>query len=261
MNANTPAIRIKNFQKRYDSVYAVKDLNLEVRLGTFFGFVGPNGAGKSTTINAMAGLLKPSGGTIEILGYDISKDPLQAKKQIGFMPETVVLYERMSAREYLDFVGRMYEMPSGLIQKRCEELLSMLDLDGNKLMEAFSLGMRKKAALAAAIIHSPPIVILDEPFSGIDATTSSKVRQTLKNMVDEGKTVFFSSHILETVERISREIGIIHQGKLLSCGTLDEVRRDAGCGPDSSLEDVFLTLVGAKEIDMSGSLTTPEEQG
>jgi len=192
------------------------------------------------------------------MGHDISKEPLKAKKQIGFMPEDVVLYDRMSAREYLDFVGRMYEMPADLIEARKEELLDLLDLDGNKLMEAFSMGMRKKAALASAIIHSPPIIILDEPFSGIDATTGSKIRQALMKMVSDGHTVFFSSHVLEIVERISKEIGIIHNGKLLTCGSIEQIREESGCKVDATLEDVFLTLVGAKEYEVPAGDTGVE---
>ncbi len=247
MDENTYAIEIEDFHKRYDKTYAVRDLNLKIKRGTYFGFVGPNGAGKTTTINAMVGLLQPSSGTIKILGHDIAKQPIQAKSRIGFMPEDVVLYERMSAREYLHFVGSMYEIPSDEIKTRSDELLGMLDLDGDKFMGAFSLGMKKKAALAAAFIHRPPIIVLDEPFSGIDATTGSRIRRALNDMVADGHTVFFSSHVLETVERVSSEIGIIHNGRLLSCGTLDEVRTDAGCGPDTNLEDVFLTLIGAED--------------
>jgi len=252
------AIDIRGFSKRYDDKFAVKDLELQIRRGTFFGFVGPNGAGKTTTINALVGLVKPSDGSLRIMGYDIAKDALNAKANIGFMPEEVVLYERMTIREYLDFVGHMYQLAPAEIKPRGDELIEMLDLDASKYMGAFSLGMKKKAALAAALIHKPSIIILDEPFSAIDATTGSRIRTALNQMVNEGHTVFFSSHVLETVERVSREIGIIHNGKLLSVGSLEKVQEDAGCSKGTPLEDVFLVLVGAKtveEISCQGSDT------
>jgi len=246
MNEQSPAIEISAFSRRYDRTFAVSNLDLTIKRGTFFGFVGPNGAGKSTTINAMVGLIRPSSGSLKIMGFDIEKEPLEAKANIGFMAEDVILYERMTAREYLNFVGHMYQLPDDLIKARSEELLGMLELDANKYMGAFSMGMKKKASLAAALIHKPPVIILDEPFSGIDATTGSRIRATLHDLVADGHTVFFSSHVLETVERISKEIGIIHNGKLLSVGTLDKVREDAGCPPGTPLEEVFLVLVGAK---------------
>jgi ABC-2 type transport system ATP-binding protein len=241
------AIEISGFKKRYGRFFAVKGLDLVVPRGTFFGFVGPNGAGKSTTINAIVGLLRPSGGTIKVAGFDVERQPLEVKKRVGFMPEETVLYERLTATEFLNFTGKMYGMNERLIERRSRELLKLLDLEGDKFMGAFSLGMKKKASLAAALIHDPEVIILDEPFSGIDATTAARIRGTLSEMVDKGDTVFFASHVLETVERISRRIGIIHKGKLHASGTLDEIRALAQCDPHSSLEEVFLKLVGSQE--------------
>ncbi len=259
IDISTPAIEITGFQKRYSDLMAVRGIDLTVKKGTFFGFVGPNGAGKSTTINAMVGLIRPSAGTIKICGFDISKEPLEVKDRVGFMPEEVVLYERLTAREYLDFVGRMYGMDPAYLDQRREDFLKLLDLDGDKYMGAFSMGMKKKAALAAALIHLPPVVILDEPFSGIDATTSSRIRTALNDLVDRGHTVFFTSHVLESVERVSREIGVIHKGKLLAVGTLPEIRETAECAADASLEDVFLKLVGANESgDSVGQISSPD---
>lgn len=248
MSTNDLAIEISDFHKRYGDTYAVRGLDLNVRKGTFFGFVGPNGAGKSTTINTIVGLIQPSSGTIKVVGYDISKEPLKVKRNVGLMPEETVLYERLSAREYFEFVGQMYALPSKNIETRTKELLELLDLDPDKLMGTYSMGMKKKASLGAALIHEPQVIILDEPFSGIDASTSARIRTTLNNMVDNGHTVFFSSHVLETVEKVSRELGIIHKGKLLACGTLDSIRRDASCGENASLEEVFLKLVGAGRV-------------
>ena len=246
MNDITPAIEIIGFKKRYGDYMAVKGLDLTISQGTFFGFVGPNGAGKSTTINAMVGLIKPSGGTIKIAGYDVTKEPLNVKARVGFMAEETILYERLTGREYLEFVGMMYGMSRKNAIERRESLLGLLDLDGNKFMGSFSLGMKKKIALASALIHNPPIVILDEPFSGIDATTGSRIRKVLGEMVSQGHTVFFSSHVLETVEKISSKIGVIDKGRLLAIGSLPEIREKAGCDPNASLEEVFLKLVESK---------------
>ncbi len=241
------AIEISGFHKRYGRTHAVQGLDLRVTRGNFFGFVGPNGAGKTTTINAMVGLLRPSAGTIRVAGFDIEKQPLEVKARVGFMPEETVLYEHLTAHEYLDFVGKMYGMEEYAIRKRSDELLKLLDLEGNKFMGSFSMGMKKKASLAAALIHRPPVIILDEPFSGIDATAASRIRAALNKMVDEGHTVFFTSHVLETVERVSREIGVIHKGKLLASGSLASICELSGCSPGASLEEVFLTLVGTRE--------------
>jgi ABC-2 type transport system ATP-binding protein len=241
------AINIVEFQKRYDKQVAVSSLTLKVARGTFFGFVGPNGAGKSTTINAMVGLIRPSKGLIEINGWNVEQNPLEAKGSIGFMPEEVILYERLTSREYLNFIGRMYGMAESKIIDRSKELLDMLDLEPDKLMGAYSMGMKKKAAIAAALIHDPPVIILDEPFSGIDATTGSRIRKVLNEMVGAGHTVFFSSHVLETVERISSVIGIINKGQLLSAGSLNDILTLAGCDGSASLEDAFLKLVSTAE--------------
>jgi ABC-2 type transport system ATP-binding protein len=241
------AIEIKNFHKRYNGVHAVQGLDLVIRAGTFFGFVGPNGAGKSTTINAMVGMIQPSSGTISICGFDIMKEPLKVKANVGFMPEETVLFERLTAREYMSFVGTMYGLTSEKIKARTIDLLTLLELDGDKFMGTYSLGMKKKAALAVALIHEPPVLILDEPFSGIDTGTASRIRAALLKMVEDGHTVFFSSHVLEMVERISGEIGILNKGRLLASGTMESVRKQAGCDPNASLEDAFLKLVGASD--------------
>ena len=248
MDTSQNAIEIIDFHKRYGDTWAVRGLNLTVPMGTFFGFVGPNGAGKSTTINSIVGLIQPSSGSIRVAGFDVSKEPMEVKKRVGLMPEETVLYERLSAREYLEFVGKMYGLSDEQVRLRTKDLLALLDLDPDKFMGNYSLGMKKKASLAAALIHDPPVIILDEPFSGIDASTSSRIRAALNDMVDHEHTVFFSSHVLETVERVSRQLGIIHNGKLLATGTLDSIRKEALCPETATLEDVFLKLVGTGEV-------------
>lgn len=248
METPVNAIEIVDFHKRYGDTYAVRGLNLTVPMGTIFGFVGPNGAGKSTTLNSIVGLIQPSSGSIKVAGYEITKQPIEVKRRVGFMPEETVLYERLSAREYLEFVGKMYGLSDEQVRLRTKDLLTLLDLDPDKFMGTYSLGMKKKASIAAALIHDPPVIILDEPFSGIDASTSSRIRAALNDMVNNGHTVFFSSHVLETVERVSRAIGIIHKGKLLATGTLDFIRKEASCPENASLEEVFLKLVGSGEV-------------
>jgi len=248
MDTSVNAVEIKGFRKRYNQHWAVRGIDLVIPHGIFFGFVGPNGAGKSTTINAMAGLIKPSDGIIKIEGYDVSKQPLEVKARIGVMLEEPVLYQRLTGSEYLRFVGQMYALEPDRIEGRRDFLLRLMDLDGDKLMGAYSLGMKKKAALAAALIHEPPVVILDEPFSGIDATSASRVRRVLNDLVTAGHTVFLSSHVLETVERLSSVVGIIHEGLLLATGTLSAIREQTGSSPTASLEEVFLKLVGAWEV-------------
>lgn len=248
MDNTVNSIEIAGFRKRYGNVWAVNGIDLIVRRGTFFGFVGPNGAGKSTTINAMAGLIRLSAGSIKIEGFDISKEPLEVKKRIGVMLEEPVLYQRLTGFEYLSFVGEMIGLERNHARGRIDSLVELMSLEPDKLMGNYSLGMKKKIALSAALIHEPPLIILDEPFSGIDATSASKIRKVLNDLVANGHTIFFSSHVLETVERLSTEIGIIHKGILLASGTLESIRAQAGSPINASLEDVFLKLVGAGEV-------------
>ena len=227
MNDSTYAIELIGFRKRYGNVWAVNGIDLAIKHGTFFGFVGPNGAGKSTTINAMVGLISPSGGTVKIEGFDVTKQPLEVKSRVGIMLEEPVLYQRLTGREYLKFVGETYGMPPEKIKDRSKFLMELMTLDGNRFMGAYSLGMKKKAALAAALIHEPPVIILDEPFSGVDA------HQRQPNPESLGTTVWlagtYSILLLpacpgEPSSACSTEIGVIHEGKLLASGTLDSVR-------------------------------------
>lgn len=243
-----PAIEIRGLTKRYEWTLAVKGIDLTIAQGTFFGFVGPNGAGKSTTIKAMCGLVKPSAGTIKIQGFDISSDPIEVKKRIGVMLEEPIFYERLTGLEFLEFLGQLYGMERDRIIDRRKFLMDLMQLEGNKLIVSSSLGMKRKLALAGALIHEPPVIILDEPFSGIDAPTVVRIRRMLNELVEKGHTIFLSSHQLDTVERLSREVGIIHEGRLLATGSLDALREQAGLGPDASLEDVFLKLVGIEEV-------------
>jgi ABC-2 type transport system ATP-binding protein len=229
---------------------AVNRLNLSVGRGEFFGFLGPNGAGKSTTIKMFTGLLRPTAGQAYVGGINVWREQLRARALMGVLPEYLNLYERLSGREFLTFAGHMYGLPAAQIQSRAEELLHVLTLsdDAEKLVIDYSVGMRKKIALAAALIHRPEVLFLDEPFEGIDPVSSRTIREILNDLTRHGTTIFFSSHIMEVVERLCTRVGIINQGVLVAEGTLEELRsRASGAGRDATLEDVFMKVIGAQE--------------
>jgi len=226
-----------------DSFRAVDQVNLQVERGTFYGFLGPNGAGKSTTIKMLTGLLAPSSGEIFVLGRNMSdpKESLEAKGRIGVLPEDLALFDNLTAREQLTFVGRMHLLPLETIRTRSEELLSLLGLQNEekKLTLEYSHGMKKKLALASALLANPDLLFLDEPFEGVDAVTSRIIRDTLKGFVERGSTVFLTSHVLDVVEKLCTHVGIIVKGQLVEQASLDEIRQG------SSLEERFLQRVGA----------------
>ncbi len=232
---------------------AVNYLNLAIRRGEFYGFLGPNGAGKSTTIKMMVGLLRPTSGKVYVGGVDVWHEPLRARSLMGVLPEYLNLYERLSGREFLTFAGHMYGVPEADIRRRTEDLLQVLSLtdDASKLIVDYSVGMRKKIALAAALIHRPQVLFLDEPFEGIDPVSSRTIRDILRDLTQHGTTIFFSSHIMEVVERLCTRVGIINQGLLVAEGSLQELRERAsgagGAGKDATLEDIFLNVIGARD--------------
>jgi ABC-2 type transport system ATP-binding protein len=243
----TLAIETSGLTRHFGALCAVDALDLRVEAGTFYGFLGPNGAGKSTTIKMLTGLLAPSRGTMGILGEDTT-DPdkaRQVRRRIGVVPEDLALFDNLTAREYLTFIGRMYQLPAETIETRREELLAMMTLDheDKKLTLEYSHGMKKKLTLAAALIPNPDLLFLDEPFEGVDAVSSRVLRDTLKRCVERGATVFLTSHVLEIVERLCTDVGIIAEGKLVHQGTMDEIRRHG------SLEDRFLEAVGTDQIE------------
>jgi ABC-2 type transport system ATP-binding protein len=243
------AIETSGLTRDFGKFRAVNELNLSVEAGRFYGFLGPNGAGKSTTIKMLTGLLAPTAGAMRILGEDLSdsRRALAVKRRIGVVPENLALFDNLTAREYLTFVGRMYLLPRDTVRTRSDELLAMMDLahEEKKLTLEFSHGMKKKLSLAAALIPNPDLLFLDEPFEGVDAVASRVLRDTLKQCVHRGATVFLTSHVLEIVEKLCSDVGIIAQGKLVHQGTMEELKRDG-----SSLEDKFLAVVGgdAQEI-------------
>jgi ABC-2 type transport system ATP-binding protein len=242
-----PLIETDHLVKRYGDKIAVNDVSLYVQGGEIFGFLGPNGAGKTTTIKTIVGLLRPSSGTVRVAGHNVETEPLQAKAASGYVPDEPSLYPKLSARELLHFVGDLYEMDRAPIQRRIEELLRLFDLAeaGDDLIESYSHGMRQKTALAAALMHDPQVLVLDEPTVGLDPKSARLIKDMLRQMADRGAAVFLSTHILEIAERMCDRIGIIHRGELVAAGTMSELRA-LGQGA-TNLEDIFLGLTGGAE--------------
>src|SRR5215510_12152301 len=221
------AVETSNLVRGFGDFVAVDSINLHVPRGSFFGFLGPNGAGKSTTIKVLTGLLAPSSGQVNVLGLDITEQPLEVKRRIGVVPEDLNLFERLTGAEMLAFTGRMYGLRREDIAQRSKELLELMDLqdEPRKLIIEYSHGMKKKLSLACALIHRPEILFLDEPFEGVDAIASRTLKDLLSRLTARGLTVFLTSHVLEIVERLCTDIAIIAQGKLLAAGSLDDLRK------------------------------------
>jgi ABC-2 type transport system ATP-binding protein len=241
------AIETNGLTRCFGDLVAVDNLDLRVEAGKFYGFLGPNGAGKSTTIKMLTGLLGPTRGTMRILGeqLDSPEKAREVKRRIGVVPEDLALFDNLTAREYLTFIGRMYGLPLSTVRERSDELLEIMTLadEHKKLTLEFSHGMKKKLALAAALIPNPDLLFLDEPFEGVDAVSSSILRDTLKQCVQRGATVFLTSHVLEIVEKLCTDVGIIAKGKLVHQGSMDEIRQSG------SLEERFLKAVGKDQIE------------
>jgi len=239
--------------KRYGDKLAVNNVSLEVQAGEVFGFLGPNGAGKTTTIKMIVGLLQPSSGTIRVAGYDVQAQPLQAKAASGYVPDTPNLYAKLSGRELLRFVGDLYSLDRQRMAQRSEELLRVLDLNeaADQTIDSYSHGMQQKASLAAALMHDPKVLVLDEPTVGLDPKSARLIKDILRQMAERGAAVFLSTHILEIAERMCDRIGIINNGELVAVGTMNELRALGKAG-ETSLEDIFLGLTGgAEEAEIS----------
>src|SRR5215510_11738423 len=242
------AISTQKLSRRFGNLTAVDGIDLKVAAGQFFGFLGPNGAGKSTTIKVLTGLLAPTSGSVELLGMDFAAHPIEVKRQIGVVPEGMGLLERLTGSEYLQFVGRMYGLDRATTQRRSAELLDFMQLaDRSKTLIAdFSHGMQKKLALAAAVIHGPRILFLDEPFEGVDALAAGALKELLGRMTERGVTIFLTSHVLEIVERLCSHVAIIKRGRLVAQGSLEQLRSGVPNteGETVTLEDIFLSVVG-----------------
>jgi ABC-2 type transport system ATP-binding protein len=243
----TLAIETRGLTRRFDDFTAVDEIDLRVERGTFYGFLGPNGAGKSTTIKMLTGLLAPSEGEILVLERNMldTKQALDAKRHVGVIAENLSLFDNLTAREYLTFVGRMYLLARETIRQRAEELLSLLGLAGEekKLTLEYSHGMKKKLALAAALLPNPDLLFLDEPFEGVDAITSRVIRDLLAGYVARGSTVFLTSHVLEIVEKLCTHVGIIVKGALVEQASMEKIRQG------DTLENRFIQLAGAEAVE------------
>jgi ABC-2 type transport system ATP-binding protein len=246
------ALEVSNLVKCFDRP-AVDGLNLDVRTGEFYALLGPNGAGKTTTLRMIAGLLRPDSGAIRVGGIDALADPVAAKQIMAWISDEPMIYDKLSPREYLEFVSGLWGLAPARAEPHACELLNWLDLapHANERCEGFSKGMRQKVALAGALIHEPQLIILDEPLTGLDAGSARQVKRVLRDHVNAGATVIMTTHILEVAERMADRIGVIAHGKLIAEGTLEELRlmagQNAGTGSAdrASLEDTFLALVAA----------------
>lgn len=258
------AIQTHGLTRHFGGLTAVDNVTFSVAPGQFFGFLGPNGAGKSTTIKMLTGLLEPSAGSIEILGQPFSASALELKRQIGVVPEGMALLGRLTAPEYLRFVGRMYGLDRDITNRRTEELLEFMQLanENKKLVTDFSHGMQKKLALAAAVIHAPKVLFLDEPFEGVDAIAAGMLKSMLQGMIQRGATIFLTTHVLEIVERLCSHVAIISKGQLVANGSLEELRSGVASrlpgneeGQRLTLEQIFLSIVGASGVSASQELS------
>lgn len=231
-------------RKVYGDKAAVDGLTLRVERGSFFGFLGPNGAGKTTTIRMLMGLAPPSSGTIEMLGRRVPEQAIEIKRRVGLVPDDSLLFDHLTGLEFVEFVGRMYGLPREHARSRGAELMQLFELDtaGRKLIGEYSKGMRKRVAMAAALIHRPELFLLDEPFEGVDAVGARLMKDILLDQARRGATIFLTSHVLEVVERLCDRVAIIHQGRLVVDGPMHELRSGA-----ETLEDIFVRVVGAGE--------------
>ena len=242
-------IQMVNLTRHYASLAAVQDLSLAVEPGELFGFLGPNGAGKTTTIRMIVGLLRPSAGTVTVAGHDVQQEPVAVKRAIGYLAQTPLLYDKLTGREFLRFLGGLYSLTDEKIEARTEYLLTMMELSdkADQLIESYSGGMRHKIGLCGALLHDPPVLVLDEPLAGLDPHSARRVKDLLRDLCQQGRTVFLSTHVLEVAERVCDRVGILDQGQLVAVGTMDALRAQARTTAETTLEDLFLQLTGDEQ--------------
>lgn len=255
MESILPLIRIVDLKKSYGVKEILKGINLDIFPGQVIGYIGPNGAGKSTTVKILTGLIEDFTGTVEINGINIQEDPLAVKALLGYVPENAELYDVLTPMEYLDFVGKLYGMKDNVILERSLKLLAAfgLEANANNRMDTFSKGMRQKVLLISGIIHNPQIIVLDEPLSGLDANAVIVVKELISLLAKEGKTIFYCSHMMDVVEKVSDRILLINRGSIIANGTIEELKTD----PSESLEHIFakLTNTGSSALDASNIIT------
>jgi ABC-2 type transport system ATP-binding protein len=252
-------IQLDRVTKLYGTKTAVHELTLDVPAGELFAFLGPNGAGKTTTIKMICGLLFPTTGTVRIGGHDLQRDGDRARQLLSYVPDMPFLYEKLTGREFLQFIADMYGLPAAYAQAKIAEVVELFELDDfvDDLTERYSHGMRQRTVFASALVHEPKVLIVDEPTVGLDPRSVRQLKDLLRRQADSGTTVFLSSHSLDVVEELADRIGIINHGRLISCGPLDALRTHAAV--DGSLEEVFLTLTHPEEQngEVLGSSGTP----
>lgn len=237
----------EHLSKQYDGTRALADLTMAVEPGEILGFLGPNGAGKSTTVKILTGMIRPTSGRAAVAGFDIAEQPIEVKKRIGYVPEAAALYDGLTATEYLELVGCLHHLDPKASATRRTELLDLFGLGDvqHQRMNEFSKGMRQKVLIAAALIHRPEVLFLDEPLDGLDANAAAVMKELLKKLASQGRTILFCSHILEVVERICTRIIIINGGRQVANGTTDEIRRSTGT---DTLEAAFSHLTGVRDV-------------
>src|SRR4051812_12991117 len=239
-------IDAQDLWRQYGTQVAVHGLTLQVGAGEIVGFLGPNGAGKSTTVKILTGMIKPDRGRAIVAGFDVSRDPLEVKKRVGYVPESAALYESLSAREYLDLIASLHHLPVAATRPRIEELLERFGLAEaiDQRLSEFSKGMKQKVLIVSALIHRPEVVSLDEPLTGLDAGAALVVKELIRGLAAQGRTIFFCSHVLEVVERICTRIVIINNGQMIADGAAADIAAAAGV---ATLEDAFIALTGTRD--------------
>jgi ABC-2 type transport system ATP-binding protein len=241
-------IEVSNLTKYYDGVPAVDRISFTIARGEIVGYLGPNGAGKSTTVKMLTGILHPTEGSIVIDGRDLLREPIEVKKRIGYVPETGGLYESLTAYEYLQLVGRLHYIPDDVLEHRIEEFLKMFGLEKvmHERLSSYSKGMKQKVLISAALLHNPKVLLLDEPLTGLDAHSALLVKELLRYLAAEGKTIFYCSHILDVVERTCTRVIIIHKGRIVADGTVEHLKELTRQG---TLEDIFKQLTYSSDIE------------
>ena len=249
-SAMEPNISIQHLHKSYGQKHVLKDINLEVFPGQVIGYIGPNGAGKSTTVKVLCGLLTDYDGDVTVKGFDVKKQTLEVKKRIGYVPETAELYDALTPMEFLQFVGALYGMDEDVCTERILRMMTVFDLADNlhQRMDSFSKGMRQKVLLASGILHNPDIIVLDEPLSGLDANSVIIIKELIRKLADDGKTIFYCSHMMDTVEKVSDVIVLIDEGRIVASGTIAALREQYG---NLSLEKIFAQLTGKSSLSVS----------
>ena len=251
-------IRLEGVTKRYGRFTAVHPIDLDVRAGELFGFLGPNGAGKTTTIRMVTGVLRPTAGSIYIAGVDMLRDPVGAKRHIGYIPDRPSLYEKLTGAEFLRFTSGLWGRDGTMADKRAADLLEMFELTAWKdtLIESYSHGMRQKLLISSALVHSPDVIVVDEPMVGLDPKAARLMKDVMRAFVDQGGTVFLSTHTLEVAETLCDRIAILHQGRIRAMGTMQDLRAEAAAGA-AGLEEIFLKLTGSESVrDLIASIRT-----